>query len=104
MSSVYSRAGFGQQRELSSSLGDDLSRGLIQPVEAGVEAGVAAGGISRECEMAVESCVDALGLSVQSKEQQLGRGLGEMEQREHVEAHASLIDRVDGAEERGLTN
>jgi len=104
MISVYSRAALGQQLELGGALGHDLARSLVQPVEACIEAGISAGGVAREREMTVEPRRDALGLAVQTEEQQLSRGLCQMEQREDVEAHARLVGRVHRSEEHRLTH
>src|SRR5512143_3311997 len=104
MISVCSSAALGQQLELGGPLGHDLAGRLVQPVEAGVESRITAGGIAGEREVAVEPRFDALGLTVQSEEEQLGGCLGQMEEREDVEAHARFVGGVDGAEERRLAD
>ena len=43
-------------------------------------------------------------LTVQAKEQQLGRGFGEMEEREGVEAHPRLVRRIHSREEFGFAH
>ena len=75
---LYSSPAFGQQLELGGALGHDAPRGLVEPVEARVEPGIATGGVAGQREMAVEPRVDPLGLSMQAKQQELGRGFGEM--------------------------
>src|SRR5947209_3786126 len=97
-----SAARLGEQLELRRSLLDDTSRRFEQPVEARVEARISARRVTREGEVTVEPCVDALRFTMEAKEQQLGRGFGEMKEREHEEAHSRLVGRVDGLEERGL--
>ena len=75
-------AGFGQQLELGRSERDDSSRRLVQPIEARVQPRISAGGVAGQREVAVQPRLDALGLAVHAEEQQLGRGLGQMKQRE----------------------
>ena len=89
---------------MRGALRDDASRSLVQPIEACIEARIAAGGVARQREVAVQPRVDALRLAVQAEEQQLRRRLGEMEQREEEEAHSRLVGGVDGREKRGLAN
>src|SRR5262245_52600876 len=99
-----SAAGFGQQLQLRRSLSDDAARRLVQPVEARIQSRIAAGGVARETEMAVEPGLHALGLSVQAEEQKIGRGFGEMEERECEESHSRFVSGVDRREEGGLAD
>jgi hypothetical protein len=73
---------FRQQLQLRRAELDDASSRLVQPVEARVETGVAAGRFAREREMAVQPRLDHLGFAVQPEQQQLGGGFRQVEQRE----------------------
>src|SRR5262245_49219342 len=92
--SEYSTTGFGQELELRGALRDDAARRLVQPVEAGVQPRITAGGVARQGEMAVEPSLHALGLPVQPEEQQLRRGFGEMKEREQEEPHPRFVGDV----------
>lgn len=99
-----SATSFREQFELGRALRDYVARRLVQPIEARIEARVSTGRIARESEVSVQAGLDALGLTVQPKQQELGSRFGEMKEREEKEAHARLVAGVDGCEEGVLAN
>src|SRR5689334_15758708 len=98
-----SASAFGKQLELRGSQLDDAPGGFVEPIEAGVEAGVATRSVTGESEVTVESRVHARRLAVQAEQEQLGRRLGEMEQGEQVESRSGIVGAIDRLQQTGLT-
>ena len=79
------------QLELRRARLDDQARRLEEPVAGRVEPRIAGRALARKKQAPVQLVRDALRFPVQPEEQEVGRGLGEMEQREQVQLEPRLF-------------
>src|SRR4051812_16338333 len=94
---------FGHELELRRAGLDDESGRLVEPVAGSVETRIAGSSLTGEEHPPIQLVRDAVGLSMETEEQQIGRRFSEMEEAEEMETQPRLFLLRDFSDEGGFT-